>query len=167
MPSWSALANTASILGLVVGIAGLIYSFKAFIQAQSASKAAREARDKILIRSFADELELVSRMAGELIDFLTHDRLSEAALRVNELTAKLSEMPNRRGPQLGIDDRNSLLTARTQVDIIGGVIGKDPTQPLPTRDRQRIVNAARGTSRSLNEVLGTVKSRIEYGASDA
>ena len=156
METFSIVAGVASILGLFV-------SFLAFFQARRASVAAAAARDAVIIRTLADELGHVCTRAERLVDFLIHQRFDEAALRVAELVSGLSEMPRRRSPYLGEDDRNSLLTSREQLHSIGDAIQEHRASPIDSSRRTRLIGVAGRVVASLREVSGAVKSKLEAG----
>jgi hypothetical protein len=94
----------------VASIVGLCFSILAFVEAWSASRAARQARDAILSRTVAEEVELACVKGDQLLDLLEHDRFLEASLRARDLTSALSEIPHRRS-------LSSLMTLR-------GILGK-------------------------------------------
>ena len=154
-----------SIFNLVAGIAsilGLLLSGVAAVLARRASRAAAAARDAALVRTFADELQLASARAEQLVDFLLHDRFGEAALRSDELVYSLSELPYRRSSYLTETDKNSLLTARQQLQSISdGVPRKERGGSHAKTDARQSTVVARSVVISLREVLGQVRSRIE------
>ncbi len=156
METFNIVAGVASILGLFV-------SFLAFFQARKASVAATAARDAVIMRTLADELELVCARAEQLADFLSHQRFDEATLRVAELVSGLSEMPRRRSPYLDEGDRNSLLTSREQLQSIGDTIQEHRANPIDPSGRNRLIRVAGRVVASLREVSGAVKSKLEAG----
>src|SRR5882724_404609 len=101
--------ETFNVIGGVASVVGLILSGVAALQARWASKAATAARDAAIaardaaiVRTLADELQQASSRAEQLVDFLTHGRFGEAALRSDELTYSLSELPHRRSSYLQV-----------------------------------------------------------------
>jgi len=154
--------DTLYILAAISSIAGMLFSLFAAILARSASKAASAARDAALVRSLADELQLACSRGEQLVDFLQHCRYSEACLRVDELTWSLSELPYRRSPHLSTEHQNTLLTSRQQLQTIGETIVKNGGRK-DSIDKEQIMTVARRVTMSLREVLGDVRSHIEYG----
>lgn len=154
--------DTFYILAAISSIAGMLFALFAAIQARRASKAASAARDAALVRSLADELQLACLRGEQLMDFLRHFRYSEACLRVDELTSSLSELPYRRSPHLSTKHQNTLLTSRQQLQTIGETIIKNGTRK-DSIDKEQIMRVARRIAMSLREVLGDVRSHIEYG----
>lgn len=157
MDVFNVTAGAASILGLV-------FSILAFAQARRASHAATAARNAVTLRSLADELELACISAEQLVDFLAHERFTDAALRIADLTSVLSEMPRRRGEYLGEEDRNSLLTSREQLKSIADAVDPRTGMLGENTDRGRVIMVARRVVMALREVLGAVKSKLESGA---
>jgi hypothetical protein len=155
METFNVLAGIASIVGLLLsGLAALL--------AGRASTAAKDARRAVLVRSLADELEQACTLAEQLFDFVQHDRLREAALRTNELTSRLSELPPRRSPFLSLDDRNRLLTFRTQLQTVGEAILKREHR-RESLDKEQVLKVMQNVVSGLREVLGGIRSQIESG----
>lgn len=154
--------ETLYIIAALCSIAGMGFSLYAAIQASRASKAASDARDAALIRSLSDELQLACTRGEQLVDFLQNLRFSEAALRIDELSWSLSELPYRRSPQLSIDHQNKLLTSRQQLQTIGEAILKNGKKK-ESIDYEQIMTVARRVAMSLREILGIVRSKIEHG----
>lgn len=164
MEATKAPMNEFSIVAGVASILGLLFSLGALIQAGRASAAAKEARDHIVIRTLADEFEHACIRLEQLLDFIEHDRLAEAAIRANELVSALSEIPYRRSPYLSENHRNELLNARTQVQIVGQVLSTNRNQPLSVERKQRLVQACQRGAMTLRENLGTIKGQLDSGA---
>ena len=156
MDTFNILAGTASILGL-------LFSSLAFAQARRASRAAVDARNAVTLRSLTDELELACVRAEQLVDFLAHERFTDAALRVADLTSILSEVPRRRSAHLEEGDRNSLLTSREQLRSIADVVDPRTGGLTAATDKARVILVARRAVTTLREVLGAVKSKMESG----
>ena len=154
-------------LEIIFGIAsifGLLFSLLAWIRAGRASTAAREARDRIVIRSLADEFGLACAKMEQLGDFIEHDRFAEAGIRVHELTSALSEIPYRRSPYLSDNCKNELLNVRTQLRIIAENIMTNRDQPLSADQKQRLIRICRRSIVTLRENLGRIKGEIDSGA---
>ena len=114
----------------LASVAGLIFSFLAWIRAGRASQAAREARDAVTVRTLADEFQLACEKADQLLDFLAHDRLPEASLRAHELASSISEIRFRRSPYLSEERKDDLLTARQEARILSQVLASGWQTPL-------------------------------------
>ena len=82
----------------LASIGGVLFSFLAWRRAKQAAGAAEEARKAVTIRTLADEFQLACERVDQLLDFIAHERFSEASLRASELVSALSEIPFRRSP---------------------------------------------------------------------
>ena len=123
MTSFNILAGLASIVGL-------IFSFLAWRKAKRASEAAEEARKAVTVRTLADELQLASERADQLMDFIANNRYAEASLRAQELASSLSEIPFRRSPYLSEERKDDLLTARESARILSRVLASRLETPF-------------------------------------
>ena len=156
-PRFTLIAGAASMFGFV-------FSWRAWVRAGRASKAATQARDAITLRTLADEFQLACEKADQLLDFLTHDRHAEAVLRTHELTRALSEIPFRRSPYLTEARKNELLSVRENTRIMGQVLASGQQAPLSAERKQRLIRQCQKISITLRENLGTIKGEIETGA---
>lgn len=154
--------DTFNIVAGIASICGLLASGLAAFLACRAKKAADGARDAARVRSLADELELACSRAEQLLDFLQHGRLSEASLRVNELTSCLSELPHRRSPFLPVNRQNVLLNSRCQLQTVGEAILTSEHRK-DGLDKEQLIKVTRRVVMGLREVLGGVRSHIESG----
>ncbi len=154
------------IFELVSGLAsilGLVFSLLAFVQARRASRAAREARDGILVRTLVDEIELACAKLDQLLDLLLHDRIAEAGMIAHELTSALSEIPFRKSPYLDETRKNDLLNLRTQLQIIQQEISASRGQAMAAKKKQNLVRICQAGSVTLREILGTMKKQLDLG----
>ena len=155
--------NLFSLIAGLASILGLLFSVAALIQASRASSAAREARDRIVVRTLAEEVEVVCNRIDHLLDLIEHDRFDEAASRAHEIASILSEIPFRRDPYLTEDRKNQLLNAREQLRTAGGVMSGNRRQPLSPTQRERVIRVCRSTTMTLREILGTIKGQLDRG----
>jgi hypothetical protein len=153
--------ETFNVIAGVASFIGLFFSATAAVQARRASKAAIAARNAAIVRTLADELQLASTRAEQLVDFLAHGRFGEAALRSDELTYSLSELPFRRSGYLQEPQVNALLTSRQQLQSISEIMSQTSPGSLATYDTVQSEAVARRVVISLREVLGQVRSGIE------
>ena len=151
------IAGLASILGLFMSLGALL-------QAHGAKVAASQARDRILARTLGDEFELACVKMDQLLDFLRHDRVAEAEIRVDELASFLSEIPHRSAPYLGEASRNDLLNERAQMEIIGQACSASRGQVLGPKDKESLIEMCQRSRRILRENLARIKGRLDQGA---
>ena len=153
------------IFNLVAGVASILgfgMSAYAAFMARRASQAAAEAREAILMRTFGDELQLTCVHAEQLVGYINGSHYPEAALRADELTFRLSELPYHRSDYLQEEQQNALLNARQQVESISSVIGVALSKSTPP-DAEQILTVARRVAINLRQVLGSVRSQAERG----
>ena len=151
-------------LSSVMSALGFLFSILAFKQAKKASEAARQARDQILLKTAAEELELTCIHVEQLHDFLDHDRLSEAALRAKEAVSNLSEFFQRRTPHFDQLSRDTLQNTRTQLQIVTTTLNKSRLHGLTAKQKGQILNIVTNQAIIvLREILGKIKGEIEHG----
>lgn len=147
----------------LASVFGLFFSILAWVYAGRASTAAREARDRVTMRTLADEFQLACANVDQLLDFLTHDRLPEARLRTLELTSLLSEIPHRRSPYLTEERKNELLNVRRNARIMSEILASGQQTPVSAEQKQRLIRQCQKISTTLRENLGTIKGEIDMG----
>lgn len=163
-----------NIIAGIASIAGLVFSLKAWIEARRAgqkaedagdraSQAAREARDAVTIRTVSEELQVACERLDQLLDFIQHDRIPEAALRAQELATTLSEVPYRRGAHLDETRQSELLNARTQLQEIHVTLANS-RKTLTTDQKKRGIEICLYVGESLRKNLGIIKGEIDRGA---
>jgi hypothetical protein len=149
------------IIAGLASIAGLYFSIRAFREAKSASQAARQARDAILSRTVAEEIELACMKGDQLLDLLEHERFLEANIRAHDLTSALSEIPHRRSSLLEAAWSDELLTQRTQFQIIEQVTSG--AKSMAPRDKARLIRVCSSSLMTLREILGKIKHKLDVG----
>lgn len=92
-------------------VVGLVFSFLAFVFSKRASKAANEARDSVLQRSFGQDMNDANRVATEIVRFVSMDRGDMASLRVSELISQTSYFMARWREKLPEDSEKNLAKA--------------------------------------------------------
>jgi hypothetical protein len=86
----SKLANWSSVVGLLIGIAGLIYSIRAFLEAKSAKQSAEEARRAVRTLVAADKFHSLGSKARELSSHVENGNFPVAAFLVRDLRFKIN-----------------------------------------------------------------------------
>src|ERR1700736_3815443 len=79
------LANWASVVGLTVGIAGLIYSILAFLEARKAKRTAEGARQAVRELGASEKLYALSSRARELLNRIELDDFPVAVFLARDL----------------------------------------------------------------------------------
>jgi len=116
-----------------------------------------------IYNALADEFELACVKIDQLLDFVSHDRLAEAAIRAQELASTLSEIPYRRSPYLSEERKSDLLAAREQVQLINQVIAATRHEPPAEEQKQKLMRWCQKISMTLRRNLGTIKGVIDVG----
>jgi hypothetical protein len=156
-PDWWKSMNAFESIAAWASILGFFTSLGAFWQANRASRAAREARQSIHIKTVAEELEVASVRADQVLEYVRNGQLTEAGMRANDLVSLLSEVPYRRGPLLGAA-RDALLEQRWQMSIVAKEALSGPTE-----NRDRLLEICQKTRTVLREILGIIKSQVDSG----
>ena len=86
----SRLADWASVVGLLVGIAALVYSVKAFVEAKRAKKSAEEARKAVRTLVAADKVHYLGSKAKELYSNVSHDNYAVAVFLASDLRFEIN-----------------------------------------------------------------------------
>ena len=86
----SRLADWASVVGLVVGIAALVYSVKEFVEAKRAKKSAEEARKAVRTLVAADKVHYLGSKAKELYSNVSHENYAVAVFLASDLRFEIN-----------------------------------------------------------------------------
>jgi hypothetical protein len=136
-------------------VAGLVFSFLAFVFSKRASKAANEARDSMLQKSFGQDMNDANRAATEIVRFVSMDRGDMASLRATELMSQTSYFIARWKDKLPEDARNNLVKAREQLLSIHSAIAKKPMADMNSSERSRLSQACQQVSLIFSEEHGS------------
>jgi hypothetical protein len=96
-------------------VVGLVFSFLAFVFSKRASKAAEEARDSVLQRSFGQDMNDANQVATEIVRFVSMNRGDMASLRASELMSQTSYFMARWKGKLSEDSEKNLVRARDKL----------------------------------------------------
>jgi len=135
-------------------VAGLVFSMLAFVFSKRASKAAEEARDSVLRRSFGQEMSDASRAAREIFNLVMIERGDWALLKAGELVNETSYLVHRWIGHLSEDSHKNLLRARQHLQSIQTVLSKQQIQELTPEGRARLLRSSRSASMIFSEELG-------------
>jgi hypothetical protein len=175
---WNSLWNLSqarllTLSGWIATVLGLVYSIRAFRQAERAEKAAKNAetaakaaRDQILFKNTTEELEAICLKAEEVHDFLAQDRFSEARLRTKEIVIAISEFRERRTTNLNDNDRKTLLDTIGQMQIIAATLTKviEGALSLNAPQKARALKAIEDRAITvLRAFLGKMKDTLDRG----
>ncbi|MCU1297476.1 MAG: hypothetical protein JWO91_1754 [Acidobacteriaceae bacterium] len=77
--------------GNIASVAGLLFSFLAFIFSRRASKAAKQAQDFVLTRSLSEDMNNAGKTASEITVYIRRsEKPGLATIRIGELIAATS-----------------------------------------------------------------------------
>jgi len=147
--------------GNLASVAGLLFSFLAFIFSKRASNAAREARNWALRQSMSEEMNGASKKASEIVTHVALERGDVALLRVGELIDLTSFLLARWDSRLTKNSKDNLLTAREQLRIAHQVLSRGTFSSLPPKDRRSLSEACRRVSAILSEEHGAAVKATE------
>src|ERR1035437_1373519 len=84
------VADWSSIVGALLGAAGLIYSIRAFRAAKGAKQSADEARRDVRSLVAADKFHHLNASASELFSHVEHDNLPVASFLARDLRFEIN-----------------------------------------------------------------------------
>jgi hypothetical protein len=90
LPSLATSADWSSIVGAVLGAAGLVYSFLAFRAAKKAKLSAEEARRDVRSLVAADRFHHLNSSASELFSHIEHENLAVASFLARDLRFEIN-----------------------------------------------------------------------------
>jgi uncharacterized membrane protein len=79
------IADTASVLGLIISLAGLVYSIRAFSAANKARQSADEARRAVRTLVAADKFHHLNSKASALLSHVDHEDFPVAIFLARDL----------------------------------------------------------------------------------
>jgi hypothetical protein len=135
-------------------VAGLVFSFLAFVFSKRASKAAKEARDSVLQKSFGQDMNDANRAATEIVRFVSMDRGDMASLRTSELMNQTSYFIARWKDKLPPDSKKNLVEAREQLLSIHDAIAKRAVAEMNPNQRSQLARACQQVSSIFSEEHG-------------
>jgi hypothetical protein len=135
-------------------VAGLVFSFLAFVFSKRASKAANEARDSVLQKSFGQDMNDANRTATEIVRFVSMDRGDMASLRTSELMSQTSYFIARWKDKLPEDSKKNLVEAREQLLSIHDAIAKRAVGEMNPSQKSQLARACQQVSSIFSEEHG-------------
>jgi hypothetical protein len=144
------------------GMAGLVISVFALINAKRAREAANEARNAVYQKSAIEELDGACKLTEQLHDFVNQDRHPEGELRATEIMKGLSEFAERRKGHLSSTDRDTVLMVRTQIQIVRQRLTEAERAPLPVRTKNATLKILETQGiMVLGSLLGRMKDTLD------
>jgi hypothetical protein len=135
-------------------VVGLVFSFLAFVFSKRASKAAKEARDSVLQKSFGQDMNDANRAATEIVRFVSMDRGDMASLRTSELMSQTSYFIARWKDKLPEGSKKNLVEAREQLLSIHDAIAKRAVGEMNPNQKSQLARACQQVSSIFSEEHG-------------
>jgi hypothetical protein len=151
-----------NIIGGVASLFGLVISVWTLIVAQSARKAALEAKEAVYEGSAAEELHLLTRLANDFLNSVQNDRTAEGLVRSRDLIAGIALSKQRWSRFLDKGSRTKLEKASLQIRIAARVLA---TKGAPDNDKEkeRLIEIADEIVNLLGTEAGKLSSLQESG----
>jgi hypothetical protein len=135
-------------------VVGLVFSFLAFVFSKRASKAAREARDSVLQKSFGQDMNDANRAAAEIVYFVSMDRGDMASFRTRELMSQTSYFIARWKDKLPEASKKNLVKARQQLRTIQQKISARAVGDMSPDQKSQLSRACQQVSSIFSEEHG-------------
>ena len=153
--AWSwALAIT----GTLASLAGVVFSWMAWVQAGRAKDAAQEARDLVKKRDVSHELTALAGDARELLTAVRELQDQKAANIAIDLVHELSIMKGRRAEQLPPRSGEEIDTMIRALNLVLRALEKPE---VPDFDRISIVKSCQKIHRRVCEIAGSAERNAE------
>src|SRR5262249_32601205 len=140
--------------GNLASVAGLVFSMLAFVFSKRASKAAKEARDSILVRTLMHDMSHAVGIASDLGRTIDVGRVEMALWRVGELINALGYLVERWSDQLSEDSKKSLARVRTQLGSLRTSLNTLPVGVVEPDQRNRMTKSCQTIAEILNSEHG-------------
>lgn len=167
IPAWLTLLNgiagIASIVGLVIGVLGLVYSYRAAKRAQNAVVAANEARRAVRQSNAGEELRGLNEKAKELLRSSQKDQLEAALITSADLLTGIVQASHRWRGFLGEDGSLRVRTAGKKVEKISAALTPGRPVPLTPDEKEKVIEFCHVVVTLLAEETGKMLERLEGG----
>ncbi len=148
--------------GNLASVAGLIFSFLAFLFSKSASKAAKQARNLAQSRSLAEGLNDIGRSARDLIGDIEKERNEHACERARDLSSNLQYLCARWVKLLPQKSKNNLMKAREQLASIHEVLILYSNNDIASQNRPELIKSAFRVSELISQEYGSAQMASDF-----
>lgn len=142
-------------------VVGLVFSFLAFVFSKRASKAAKEAKNSVLQRSFGQDVSEANRIAAEIVRLVSVDRLDLASLRAADLMNQTSYLIARWRDQLPENGITDFVIARELLLSISAIIVKVDATDMTAAQRSKLTRACHKVNLIFSEQHGDAIRAID------
>lgn len=155
------VADWSSIVGALLGAAGLIFSILAFRAAKGAKQSAESARREVRGLVAADKFHRLSASASELFSHIEHENLSVASFLARNLRVEINEAISR-WDFLDPNTKERFLEASEFAQQIGEFIRA--TGQLDARNKKKVLKKCDTILTILSAESGKIQSELEGGS---
>ena len=152
---WNWLLTIGSTLA---SIAGVIFSWMAWVQAKGAKQAAEEARDVVKARDAAHELAELAGDAKELLAAVREGQSQKAAKAATDLVHDLSIMKGRRSGYLPLESLEEIDAIIRALNLVRSAL---ETVELPDSQRISTIRNCQRIHQKVCEIAGSVEYKAE------
>jgi len=145
-------------------VAGLVFSALAFVFSKRASKAAEEARDTILLRTFGQEMVEAKHMAAEVARFVSEEQREMAQLRIDDLLSRVSYCTKRWDLRLSDESKANLARSRDHLSEVRRVLSKKSISDLNAHQKLLLEQACGQVVTIFSEEHGNAMKATDYEA---
>jgi len=147
--------------GNIASVAGLIFSFLAFVFSKRASKAAKEARELALSRSLGEDMNNANRIAADAVAYIRGEKPEMALISMGELIRLTSYIITRWDVQLPVSSKNRLISSREQLHAVQDLLYRARGGEIGGRDKTTIAKFCREAPTVFIEEYGKAISRMD------
>jgi hypothetical protein len=154
------VADWSSIVGAVLGAAGLLFSILAFWAAKGAKRSADEARRDVRGLVAADKFHHLSASASELFSHIEHEDLAVASFLARDLRVEINAVISR-WEFLDSTTKDRFLEAGAFAQQVGEFIRTKG--PLDAKDKKRVLKKCDAILAILSGESGKIQAGLEGG----
>ena len=147
--------------GNLASVAGLVFSFLAFVFSKRASRAAEEARELTLSRSLGEDMNNASKVASDIAAYVRSEKSDMALVRLLELIHQTSYIISRWDAKLGESSKNRLIKTREQLHAVHDLLSKSDLAAASPRDRAALARFCREVPTVFVEEYGIVVRTVD------
>jgi hypothetical protein len=147
--------------GNLASVAGLVFSFFAFVFSKRASKAAKEARELALSRSLGEDMNNANKIASDVVAYVRAEKAEMALIRMGELISLTSYIISRWDAQLPVSSKNRLISSREHLHIVHDLLDRVKGEAVSAKDKTTLARFCREVPAIFTEEYGKAISRMD------
>ncbi len=146
--------------GNLASVAGLVFSFLAFIFSKRASAAAREARDAAMRQSMGADMDGAARTANEISTYIRSDKTDMALLRISDLMNQTSYLVARWDARLSKKSKDNLVLGARPIALHAWNFDRERGKGLAPEEKGRLAHDGQRVSEICDEERGTAATGL-------